>query len=111
MLSKKLRACERRTLRAPQLLPAAPSFGEAGRNSRLQHFMFAPRYGGCGGVLGSCLRSDRQKECTFVKRNWKRLIREGRPMLEEISSNLGLGKSSPDEILLYPFRDAIREQL
>jgi hypothetical protein len=39
-------------------------------------------------VLGDCLRSNRQKECTFVKRTWKCLMDGGRPNLKQISSAL-----------------------
>ena len=41
-------------------------------------------------VLGPCLRSDRRKECIFVKRNWKLLMHERRPTLEQISSNVSV---------------------
>jgi hypothetical protein len=51
-------------------------------------------------VLGSCLRIDRQKECTFVKRNWKCLMDRRRPTLEQLASLLGPGMPSPEGTLL-----------
>ena len=50
-------------------------------------------------VLGACLRSNRKKECTFVKRNWKCHMNGGRPTLEQLSLHLGLGKCSADRFL------------
>lgn len=51
-------------------------------------------------VLGACLRSNRKKECTFVKRNWKCHMNGGRPTLEQLSLHLGLGKFPREEASL-----------
>jgi len=51
-------------------------------------------------VLGSCLRIDRQKECTFVSRKWKSLLNGSRPTLEMLSSVFDADKTSLEEALL-----------
>jgi hypothetical protein len=54
-------------------------------------------------VLGRCLKSDKKRECTFVKSNWKSLMRGGRPTMAQIDTMLNSGtltRAKNDEPLL-----------
>lgn len=44
--------------------------------------------------LGSCLKSDKKHECTWVKANWKRLMAEERPTMERIAEIGELGRKA-----------------
>lgn len=54
-------------------------------------------------VLGSCLKRDKEQECTFVKTNWKKLMNENRPTLDQIETIRDCSKSvaqDKEELLL-----------
>lgn len=52
-------------------------------------------------VLGSCLKRDKQKECTFVKSSWKRLMSGERPSVEKIEElRAGEAPIGPDDAIL-----------
>ncbi len=42
-------------------------------------------------VLGRCLKTDKKRECIFVKSNWKSFMRRGRPTMEQIDTMLNSG--------------------
>jgi len=54
-------------------------------------------------VLGSCLKRDKEQECTFVKKNWKKLMSGNRPTMEQIATIRDCSKSvaqDKEELLL-----------